>query len=90
MLPLTLLAWFTSVVDRREVNAEFVDVAGIGLAGRGESGLALSPRVARGTVTAVGVDLCVCLCVCVCVCVCASVNNVYKNIVNLFNGSMSH
>ena len=33
-LLLTLLAWFTSVVDRWKVNAEFVDVAGIGLAGR--------------------------------------------------------
>ena len=61
-----MLAWFTSVVDRGEVNAEFVDVAGVGLAGRGEPSLTLSPRVARGTVTAVGVDLCVCVCVCVC------------------------
>ena len=40
---LTLLAWFTSVVDRGEVNAEFVDVAGVGLAGRGEPNLTLSP-----------------------------------------------
>ena len=64
---LTLLAWFTSVVNRGEVNAEFVDVARVGLAGRGEPSLTLSPRVARGTVTAVGVDLCMCACVRACV-----------------------